>query len=160
MIYNKSQSQHHQSLKLGYKLNYFNFFISYLTAARQTLGHWQGCSFTHPMLITVLFLGWLKGHHKSIDETGSQSPRECILRNSNLSILKVKCCLNVLLSPVAYWLPTPVVSWVQIWVLPTQLNYWALWPSVLGIYNIWKRISLQTISWSLEFVSHNKYWAQ
>ena len=31
------------------------FFISHLATLRLTLGHWQGGSFTHPMLITTLF---------------------------------------------------------------------------------------------------------
>ena len=54
------------------------FFISHLVALRATMGHWQGGSHTHPILITKLFQVWPEGHRKPRNEVGSQSLNEHI----------------------------------------------------------------------------------
>lgn len=46
-----------------------------MAGPRSTLGHWQGCSLTHTMLITMLFLSWPERHQKPTDEVGFQKSR-------------------------------------------------------------------------------------
>ena len=49
------------------------FFISHLAVLRPTLDHWQGGSFTQPMLIRTLFQVWPEDHWEPRNETGSQT---------------------------------------------------------------------------------------
>ena len=52
------------------------FSNCYLAAPRPTLGHYQGGSFTHPMLITCILHIRPEGHRESRSEVGSLSPAE------------------------------------------------------------------------------------
>ena len=49
------------------------FFISHLAVLRPTLDHWQGGSFTQPMLIRTLFQVWPEDHLEPRNEIGSQT---------------------------------------------------------------------------------------
>ena len=70
------------------------FFISYLAALRPLLGHWQGGSLTHSMLI----------HWEPYEEVKSQSLNKGIsgFRAGNLPILSVTCYPTVSLSLTVY----------------------------------------------------------
>ena len=52
------------------------FFNCYLAAPQPTLGHYQGGSLTHPMLITCILHIWPEGQRESHSEVGSLSPSE------------------------------------------------------------------------------------
>ena len=52
------------------------FFNCYLAAPQPTLGHYQGGSLTHPMLITCILHIWPEGQQESHSEVGSLSPSE------------------------------------------------------------------------------------
>ena len=52
------------------------FSNCYLAAPRPTLGHYQGGSFTHPMLMTCILHIRTEGHREPRSEVGSLSPAE------------------------------------------------------------------------------------
>ena len=52
------------------------FFNCFLAAPQQTLGHYQGSSLTHTMLITAFLHIRLEGHPEPRNEVGSLSPVE------------------------------------------------------------------------------------
>ena len=80
------------------------FFISHLAALRPTLGHWQGGSLTHSMLITTLSQSQPKIHWEPPNEVESQSLTKRIsgIWTGNLAFLSVTRYLTVSLSPKLY----------------------------------------------------------
>ena len=58
---------------------WFNFFNCYLAAPRPTLGHYQGGSLTHLMLITSILHIRPEGHRGPHNVVGSLSPAECLV---------------------------------------------------------------------------------
>ena len=54
----------------------YYFFKYYLAAPRPTLGHYRGCSLTHPMLLTCVLHIRPEGHQGPRSEVGSLSPAE------------------------------------------------------------------------------------
>ena len=80
------------------------FFISHLAALRPTLGHKQGGSLTHLMLITTLFQVQPVCQKEPRNKVGSQSLTESIsgIRATNLPILSITCYPTVSLSPKMY----------------------------------------------------------
>ena len=54
------------------------FFISHVAALRPTMGHWQGGSLTHSMLISALFQVRPEVHREPRNNVGSHSITECI----------------------------------------------------------------------------------
>ena len=55
------------------------FFNCYLAAPHPTLDHYQGSNFTHPMLITVIYIFLLEGHWEPHNEVACLSPAECLV---------------------------------------------------------------------------------
>ena len=47
--------------------------MSYLAVLKQTLGHWQGGSLTHPILITAYYLIQPECHREPCNEAGFQT---------------------------------------------------------------------------------------
>ena len=60
------------SKELPQQANIF-LYMTYLTARRQTLGHWWRWSLTHPILITVLLLSWARASEQGLDPNWTPS---------------------------------------------------------------------------------------
>ena len=77
----------------GNKKNETKRLSSHFAALRPTLGHWQGGSITHSMLITTLFQVQPKVHREPCKNVGSHSMTEHIsgIRVGILPILNVTC---------------------------------------------------------------------
>ena len=75
----------------------FIFFNCYLAAPRPTLGHYQGDSLTHPMLIIAFFLHFQpEGHREPRNKVGSLSPAERLVGFELGTFQFLLQCLNPL----------------------------------------------------------------